>query len=238
MFKKTRIIALSFITLTTAGFIILFLPTNKLSLINTGEVSKSFSQFIDLKGADEYVVAQLVSDEEFTAEQYKILMGFFVGDTSVKLSLVAHYKYYVKLGELKLTVENDTVFIHVPKLNLSTPVAFEFSTIRESVNKFLFGPDGKELLDGLKQEVSEKLRVKGEAQVGAVYDKAAKALADNFNSYFMANGYGRHYKNIMVTFSNESRKPVRQFSYNKSFCEKETCSLELDLGKGRIFTIE
>jgi hypothetical protein len=210
----------------------------KLSLINTHEISNSFSQFVELKEVDEYVVAQLVNNEDFEIEKYNDVMGFPVGDTNVKLSLVAHYKYFVKLAELTHHIDNGTVFIHVPKLYLSLPVAFEFSTVRESWSKFLFGPDGKELLDQLKKEVSGKLILKGRSQVGVVYDKAAKALADNFNNYFNANGYRSHYKNIEVTFSSERSQSHRQFSYHNGFCGKEKCSLELDLGKGLIFTLE
>jgi hypothetical protein len=68
--------------------------------------------------------------------------------------------------------------------------------------------------------------------MGVVYDKAAKALADNLNNYFDANGYGCNYKSIVVSFSSEGGQSQRQFNYNDSFCGKEPCSLELDLGKG------
>ena len=233
----SRIISITFI-ISVVGLLSWLLFSGKLSLISTQEVNKSFSQLIALEGTDEYVVAQLVSNEEFTTETYNNLMGFPIGDTSVRLSLVANYKYYVKLSELTLNVADGIVFIHVPKLYLSTPVAFEFSTVRESWSKFLFGPDGKKLLDELKKDASGKLIIKGKSQVGAVYDKAAKALADNFNSYFNANGYGGYYKNIVVMISSERSQSRRQFNYSNSFCGRESCSLELDLGKGLIFTIK
>lgn len=163
-------------------------------------------------------------------------MDLPVGDTDVNLSLVAHYKYYIKLAELRHNIKNGIVYIHAPNLNLSTPVAFEFSTVQESQNESLFGPDGKKLIEQLKKDVSEKLINKGRLYIGAVYDKAAKALADNFNAYFIANGNGRYFKSIVVIFSNEKSQSERQFNYNNSYCGKEQCSLELDLGKGRILT--
>lgn len=233
-----RFILMTSLLFIVAAFSIWLFFSGKLALINTQEVSGSFSQFIALEGADEYVVAKLVSNEEFATEKYNNLMGFPIGDTAVRLSLVANYKYYVKLSELTLDIENDTVFIHVPKLYLSTPVAFEFSTVREESIKFLFGPDGGTLLKQLKKEASEKLIAKGQAHIGFLYDKAAKALADNINNYFYANGYGSHYKKMVVVFSSERSPSRREFDYNPSFCGKEPCSLELDLGKRLIFTIK
>lgn len=212
--------------------------TDKLVLVDTHKADKSFSQFITLKGLDEYVIAGLESNEEFTTEIYKQVMGYPVGDTHATVSLVAHYKYYIKLAELSHTVEKGVVFVHVPKLYLSTPVAFDFSTVREICNKSWFGTDCEEILGQLKKEVSEKLLTKGKLQVGVVYDKAAKALADNLNAYFGAQGYGRYYKDIVVTFASERGESQRQFHYNKSYCGNEACLLELDLGQGRVFAIE
>jgi hypothetical protein len=233
-----RTLAFVFMALTAVSLIFWLFFSGKLSIINTRELNKGFSQFITLQETDEYVIAHLMSHEEFTAEQYRTLMGYPIGDTIAKLSLVANYKYYVNLSDLQLNAENDTVFIYAPKLYLSTPVAFEFSTVREFTDRFLFGPDKNDLLENLKQDVSAQLVVKGKSQIGAVYDKAAKALADNFYNYSIANGYGNHYKNIVVTFSDERSQSRRQFSYNKSFCGRESCSLELDLGKGLIFIIQ
>jgi hypothetical protein len=211
--------------------------TGKLSLMNTQEVNTNFSQFISAQSEDEYVIARLVSNEEFSTETYNELMGFPVGNSDAKLALVAHYKYYIKLAELSHHVENGVVFIHVPKLYLSTPVAFEFSTVREMCHQSLFGTNCTALLKQLKKEVSLELATKGNLQIGVIYDKAAKALADNLNHYFNTSGYGRYYKSMVVIFSSERNQSQRQFNYNDGFCGKEPCTLELDLGKGRIFTV-
>lgn len=235
MLSKLIFLATIILIIITLGWLIV---TGKVSLVNTHEVNKNFSQFIELKESDEYVVAQLISNEEFSTEKYNYVMGLPVGDTSVKLSLVAHYKYYVKLAELTHYVKNGVIFVHVPTLYLSTPVAFEFSTVRESQQEFLFAPNSKALLEQLKQAISEQLISKGKSQMGVVYDKAAKALADNLNNYFDANDHGRNYKSIAVSFSSEGSQSQRQFNYNDSFCGKEPCSLELDLGKGRALIIK
>lgn len=78
----SRIISITFI-ISVVGLLSWLLFSGKLSLISTQEVNKSFSQLIALEGTDEYVVAQLVSNEEFTTETYNNLMGFPIGDTSV-----------------------------------------------------------------------------------------------------------------------------------------------------------
>ena len=202
---------LASILLIAGAFITWLFIHGKLSLIDTQEVNKSFSQFIAISGEDEFVVAKLITNEEFTIEKYNNLMGFPIGDSSVTLSLVANYMYFV--------------------------VAFDFSTVRESWREFLFAPDHKMLLDQLRGEVTAKLAMKGKSQVNAVYDKAAKALADNFNRHFSENGYGGYYKSIVVVFASERSPSRRQFNYAHSLCGNEACSQEMGLGKGLIFSI-
>ena len=238
MLSLVKLIIPTVLGLTVAVLILwLFFP-GKFSLINTQEINKSFGQFVDIQGVDEYVIAKLVTHEEFIAEHYKTLMGYPIGNTRAKLSLVANYQYHVKLRELKVNAENGTVVISAPRLYLSSPVPVELSTLKESTNRFLFGPDKDVVLEKLKQEASAQLAVKGKSKMNAIYDKAAKALADNFHAYFVSNGYGRHYKDIVVEFADEHSNSRRQFNYNPGFCGKAPCTLELDLGKGRIFTLE
>jgi hypothetical protein len=239
MLKVANKIFIRIISLLAITFAVWGIYNHNFSIIDTkGPINTGFSQFIELNPLDEYVIAVLVTNEEFAAKGYKYVMDWPVGDTDVYLSLVAHYKYYIKLTELRHNIENGTLYIHAPNLNLSTPVAFDFSTVSERQNESLFGPAGKKLMEQLKNVVSEELVKKGEQHVGAVYDKAAKALADNLNAYFIANGNGRYYKSIVVIFSNEKSHSERQFNYNNSYCGKEQCSLELDIGKGHIFTIK
>lgn len=208
------------------------------TFLKTDEVSKSFSQFVEIQGEDKYVLAKLVSHEKFASENFSTVMGYPVGETTVELSLVANYNYYVKFAEITHHIEDGKVVITIPKLYLLTPVAFEFSTVKEEIRTFLFGTNGKEILDKLKREASDKLIIKGQSQMAVIYDKAAKALADNFNNHFIKNGFGVYYKSIVVKFSSEKSQSERQFNYNASFCGKKPCLLEFDLGKGNIFRIE
>ena len=215
-----------------------FLASGKLALVNTHEVDKSFSQFIAMKGTDEYVIAQLDTHEEFSIDKFNKVMEFPIGDTHANLSLVANYKYYVKLAELTHHIQAGVVYIDAPKLYLSTPVAFDFASAQENTAKFMFGVDEKALLSQLKNEATEKLRTKGQAQVGVMYDKAAKALADNINNYFKANGLSGNYKDIVVSFGSEGSASKRQFKYNESYCGEKPCRLELNLGKELILKIK
>jgi hypothetical protein len=210
----------------------------KTSLISTDDVSKSFSQYVSSQGLDEYVIAQLVAKEEFIKTGFNRFGEWPIGDTSVEISLVAHYKYYVKHAELKHHIEDGIVFIEVPKLHLSTPVAFDFSTVTEKTITNLFGPDDKEMLNQSKREISVELIRKGQLHTNVEYDKAAKALADNFNSHFKKNGFGNYYKSIVVIFSSEKDQSKRQYNYNDSYCRKAPFLLELDLGKSNILRVE
>ena len=65
------------------------------SIVNRTGIASSFSQFVSLEGADEYVIAELISNETFNRHEYQHIFGFPVGDTRVSLSLVANYKYYL-----------------------------------------------------------------------------------------------------------------------------------------------
>ncbi|MEI6706937.1 MAG: hypothetical protein WCK96_07345 [Methylococcales bacterium] len=200
--------------------------TGKLSL---GEqpLSKSFSQFVGQGGTDKYVIANRKTNEKFTLTKVGL-----VKDTNAEISLVAQYHFHIKLAELTHHVENGIVFVDVPRLYLFTPVAIDYSTVRENCNGLL-GLDCDELLKQLKQDIPSELVNKGMSQINTIYDTAAKALADNLNNYFKTNGAGRYYKSIIVKIVSEGGQSQRQFDYNDSFCDKEPCLLELDVSKVR-----
>lgn len=233
---KTIGIILKVALLLALVFVALFIY-NKASVKNTDNVLRIATQFAALEQKDEYIIAEFKNHEILTREQYNLFFDYPLGDTTATINLDAIYKYYVKLAELSVNINNETIFIEVPKLYLSLPVAFELSSVSEESKKFMFGPNEKELLKKLKQNVSAELAQKGNAQVGVVYDKAAKSLADNYNSFLIANGYGDYYKNIVVTFANENSKLQRQFHYNDSLCGDKKCLLELNINKGLFFTI-
>lgn len=209
----------------------------KASIFDTKEVLRITSQFKSLEQKDEYVLAEFKNHEEFAEQKYNFMFGYPIGDTTAKLSIDAFYKYYVKLAELSVKIEGDTIYIHAPKIYLSLPVAFELSSVMENFEQFMFGPGKNELQKKLRQDLSKELEQKGNAQVIVVIDKAAKALADNFNQFLIKAGYGNYYKNIEVSFGDEDTQLQRQFHYNDSFCGDKTCLFELGINKELFFTI-
>jgi len=206
-------------------------------IINLQEpITASFANFIGSNSMDEYVVADLIAGEKFSRTEFNEFMGWLIGDTTAEISLTANYRYFVKLQELQHRAEAGVIYIKIPNLYLSAPVAFELSSVTETEVMKLLGPKGTS--DNLKRDISSKLVEKGNLQKRMVYDKAAKALADNFNVYFKNNGFGEYYKSIVVTFSSEGSSSDRQFNYNESYCGAKPCRIELNLGNNLIFKID
>ncbi len=223
------------ILVVVIGWVIWSFQRGSFAIFNRTSMASSFSQFVSLEGADEYVIAKFTSNETFNRHEYEYLFGFPVGDTRVSLSLVANYKYYVKLAELTQTLEGDTLFIQAPRLYLSKPVAFELSSVRLNEQVVAFGPDYQQLTDKLKQDSSTELAIKGRLHTAVVYDSAAKALAENFNNYFKTNNMQNYYKDIVIIFKDETAQSIRRFTLNNGFCDPIPCILEFDLGDGNIF---
>ena len=209
-------------------------------LLETHKYSLSFSQFISLKGTDELVISELKTAEKFDEHWVEKIphTEMVVARVDAEISMVASFKYYVKLGELKYTIENDTLVFNVPNLYLSKPVAYDSSTVQRKCDS-----DGlascKGSLDRLLSGVTGNLEEKGNSEIANVYEKSAKALADNFDS-FAKHNKEVFYKNIAVIFANEpgQSKSRRMFNYNKSFCGNEPCSVEIPFGNGRFLTIQ
>jgi hypothetical protein len=199
--------------------------TGKLSWTGSS-LKEIISTFIEINGADKYVIAELKTNETFLATEPSV----FPTDITANISLDAHYNYYIKLAELTYRIEDGIVFIHAPRLCLLTPVAFNFDSVRETCDGLL-GLGCEEIFVRLKQDISIDLVNKGRLHMNSVYDKAAKSLADNLNGHFTKNGYGHHYKSIVVSFASEKNQSQRQFNFNNSYCEKEPCLLDINLDK-------
>lgn len=209
------------ISLVILGWLIF---TDQLPLPNE-LLKKDFSQIVEQFGMDEYVIAYRKTNETFTTTKFGTIK-----DTNAEISLVANYKFYIKFAELKYHFENGIIFVEVPRLYLSTPVAFNFDTVREKCDG-LFGLDCKELLGQLKQDISADLVSKGLHQIAGMYDTSAKALADNLNNHFTSNGHNYYYKSIAVSFIIEGSKSQRVFNYNSEFCDKDPCLFRFNLDK-------
>ncbi len=206
------------------------------SISKTEKYSASFSQFIALEGADEYVISGLKTVEKFEDHWATKKLGVPVASVDASISLVASFKYYVKLGELKYTIEDDTLIFNVPKLYLSTPVAYDSSTIQRKCDADGFAIC-KGTQDGLLTGVTEKLEVKGNLALASMYDKSAKTLADNFDNFAKKNR-DEDYNNIAVIFANEPGQSRHIFNFNKNRCGKEPCALEVPVGNGGFLTTQ
>ena len=184
------------------------------------------------------MISVLTTKEEFHRESEELFLSkISVGRAIADVLLVASFKYYVKLGELKYAIENDTLVFTVPQLYLSKPVAYDTATEKRSCNS---SPliNCQPTLDNLLLEITGKLEEKGNLAMTNMYEKSAKTLADNFDSFVKQNNKEVFYKNIAVIFANEPSQSRRMFNYNKSYCGDKPCSLELPVGNGRLLTIQ
>jgi len=216
---------------------------NTFRLIETSQYLSNVSQLISLQGVDEYVIAELQTNEDFhkgLTKRVKIpgLFSISAAKLGADVSAVATYKYYVKLSEVKYGIEGDTLVLNVPALYLSVPVAFDSATLKTSCSSTSMFVKCKPLVNDLISDITGVLETKGKLNLSNVFEKAAKALADNFDSFAKNNEKDVFYKNIAVVFTNESATSRRLFNYNKSFCGNEPCKLELPLSDGRFLTIK
>lgn len=200
---------------------------NTFNVIETERYNSSFSQFISLKGTDEFVISVLDTTEINETDWVKKILGIPFASVDAEIKLVASYKYYIKLSELKYSIEDDTIVFNVPSLYLSTPVAFDSSTLQRKCDSDGFATC-KGSLNNLTKEITGKLEVKGNAHMSTMYDKSAKTLADNFNSFAKQNN-DVDYNNIAVVFANEPSQSRHIFNYNKNDCGNEPCSLPVPI---------
>lgn len=216
---------------------LLFGFRNQWRFVDFGEYKRSVSEFIALKGADEYVIAELQTRDTFSKRQCsKKILGNCIGYATVDVSFEPHYKYYVKLAELNYVIDGDTLVFEAPKLYLSTPVGYQSANQNTDCDNTLLG-DCNKTRNSLMTELSGDLEAKGLANMPSVYEKAAKSLADKFYQFASNNETGFFIKKVAVRFASEGSQSQRVFSYNKSYCGKEPCTMQLDLGKGLLFTL-
>jgi hypothetical protein len=202
-------------------------------LVSTEEFNSSVSSFISIEGSDEYVVATLNSGETVTKQKFnKTYFDLPVGDTEASISIAATYKYFTRLSGIEHTLVGETLYIRVPDLELSLPVAFDIRSMSESTNKTGFGPSEDVLKRELRVEMAKQLRLKGEGQKASVYEHSAKAIADNFNKYLEANGLSGMYKYIVVIFEGAGKEDgvSRKYEYISDNCRNFTCGLNWNVG--------
>ena len=86
--------------------------------------------------------------------------------------------------------------------------------------------------------LSNNLTTKGNSQVNSIYEKAAKSLADNINTFLKTQDNKIGYKNISVTFNNEDGHLEHLFRYNDRYCGAKPCSAEISFGENWHWVIQ
>jgi hypothetical protein len=238
-FAKLRKYALLIILSSIVLAIAIVFSMGKFKLVSTEEFNSSVSSFISIEGADEYVVATLNSGETLTKQKFnKTYFDLPVGDTEASISITATYKYFTRLSGVVHTLVGDTLYIKVPDIELSLPVAFDIRSMSERSDKTGFGPNEDVLKQELRVEMAKQLRLKGESQKASVYEHGAKAIANNFNKYLEANGLSGMYKYIVVQFEGVGRENgvSRKYDYMSDDCRNFSCGLNWNFGDYHIFS--
>jgi len=199
----------------------------KTSVLDTKEqVQKNISKFIQIRGVDELVVTEIKNNENFSNSSCTAgrvwLTNWCMGRGNVNVSFDAHYKYHVKLGELKYTVEDDTLVFRVPDLYLSKPVGYD--NLATDCNTSGLGSCG-EVYGSLLPNISGYLDGKGMLGLQNARENAAKSLADNFFE-FAKNNNALFFKKIAVVFVNENAKSSRDFNYSAGYCGGNACNFD------------
>ena len=239
MVSLLRIVSVRLVLfLILIGVAILFFQFSNLKLVSSEEFNDSFSSFISIKGEDEYVVASLRSGETVRRQMFnKTIFDLPIGDTEASLSVIANYKYYIRLGDVVHRLADGKLYIDVPDLKLSMPVAFDITSVSESSKKTGFGPREEFLIKQLRVDMARQLRVKGELQKRSVYEQAAKSLADNFNKYLVENGFSGAYEEIVVSFNGVDNVIRRLYEPMDDDCGYLPCKVNFSVGDYHIFSV-
>ena len=128
MLKIIRVIT-AFILVLILGFVIY--KFNVFRFIETREYTTNFSQFVSLKSLDEYVVAELRTNESFHRESEKILwQGIPLGRAVADISLIAgifgskimHYQAVKKCRQSGGTYEPEKLECVIPNRKMSETI--------------------------------------------------------------------------------------------------------------------
>ncbi|MBL4621255.1 MAG: hypothetical protein JKY89_02545, partial [Immundisolibacteraceae bacterium] len=216
--KNLALITLIIFIITS---ILIYFACNKLPSFNKEIIINSTSQFIEMKGKDEYIIAKLTSAETFSKKEYDKLGSLYIGDSSAQVSAIAHYKYYIKLSELGFEVkDNNHVKFTIKKLHLSSPVAFDSGSLTSRRSWKLLGTSSKEIETYLKKNLSTFLYNKGQRAIPTVSDIAAKGLAKNMAAFYKKNGI--NIKKISVGYENSNINNVFNFEDNETAKTKQS----------------
>jgi hypothetical protein len=216
----------NFLLIVCTALLSVFFYENTTVLDTKEQSEKNVSKFIQIKGVDELVVTEIQNNENFSDSSCTGGRVWFtnwcMGRGNVNVSFDAHYKYHVKLGELKYTLEDDTLVFKVPDLYLSKPVGYDkLATNCDTTGIGSCSP----VYEYLLPNVAGYLENKGILGLQNARENAAKSLADNFFE-FAKNNNNLFFKKISVIFVNENGKSSRDFNYSSGYCEGNPCKFD------------
>lgn len=202
--------------------------------INGDDYTARISQFVSLENTDEYVIATLKTSEYQTdIHCVETIFSQCILPTQVEVNPDVFYKYFIKLSELRYSLLGDTLQLEIPGLYLSTPVAVDAASLEHRCNSLIPHFNCKATFNHLMDELSSMLNDKGIAQRESIREKAAKSLTDNIHTFLKNQDTRIGYKNISVSFNDESGSPEHFFKFNDSYCGPEQCKAEIVLGNNR-----
>lgn len=201
-------------------------------------ISKTYSQIIEITGVDEWVLAQLVSQESLSKQDFrKLLGGLVVGETEAEVSAVATFKYYCKLSEVRVDYKDRALMIYVPHLKLSLPVAFDSETMSEQGNASLFGKGRNELVNEVRQEFSKRLEDKGMQMRTTVYHKAAQFVAQVIHNFLLKHAVHASYDEVRVLIGETNPQEFVIHPLHRTLCGEQPCASEWNLWGGQVLAI-
>ena len=214
-----------------AGIFVLIIAFKRVNKsVQVEMLSQSFAQFVELKGTEELVIAQLTTRETLNKQSFTQLKGITLGESSGEFSAVAHYKFYTQLSQLHLDLCGRDLSMKAPDLDLSLPVAYESQTVSATAKREWLGMTKAKMLDSLQNEFSSHLAEKGRLSRLSVYPVAAESLAEIIHQFLLNNAQYVEYENVRVQLG------VREYIFAKArhLCGVSPCNWEIRLPGDRV----
>jgi hypothetical protein len=206
---------------------------------NNNDYMSNVGRFVKLESNDEYVIATLQTSETYSETHcVETIFGKCILPTRVEVNPDVFYKYFIKLSDLKFALSGETLKLEAPHMYLSTPVPIDPASIQHKCKSTIPNLNCKQTFNSMMNSLSSWLVTNGLVQMESVYEKAAKSLADNINTFLKNQDSKIGYKNISVSFNDEKGNSEHLFRYNNSYCGAKSCLVEISLGENRHLVIQ
>jgi hypothetical protein len=191
-------------------------------------LERSWSNNISLQSASELVIVKVANSETFESQEFKKILGLFVGDTKVSITVPAVYNYYVKPDEIKIILDNKSLFVKARGLYLQKPVGFDSAQELNISKETGLGRDSASVKDDLRRSLTEKLASKGMMQIGFARQRAYESLAKSVHDTLKNLGLSDSYEDIVVIFQDDRKNISQKFSFDNGACNTLACRYGVD----------